>query len=363
MKKLLVLSVLVFCLFSVNSAIAAGGNVGTTTTPTAAAGPPPTLPESLPMVSGSKALMSYAKGRVAQAISCGGSEGNVLPGGTTWVQVSENNPDITVIQNLLAGKTLWFRVLEPEAYHYFSAQLSDSMGYTLFTGSNRFQLEKDAKGNWQIPTGAANVSMDIVEYVPVYIPGASSAYIAQSGFDPNTGQQLQNVYLQVNSDRVFFPTSMAGFPGGLMVVSVGASSGVYSTTTGTPQPTTQITSRVKPSIEGLIPLSNPPEINDDPTSVSGQGKTPLYQVKVSADRMINLYGKTTEGEIAKGVFVRKIGPKEEEQEEFYFSSISGGPLPMQFKVGIYDLYFVYPSFGADDPSLPPMPYPYGGGMG
>ena len=323
---------------------AGGGSTPTTTTGT--------VPSNMAMIVSSKALESYAKEQVAQAVSYGGSEGIILPDGRTVAQVVTNNPDIRVIQQLLGREVLSFRVADPNANQYFGAQLMDANGYCLFTGWNLFRLQKDYSGNWQVPPGAANVSTALVDPVPIRMPGASYAYAVVT--DANGNRQY--VSFQVQNDYLFFPKSLAGLAGngwsGQMVISVSGSAAVYDMGSGNPVPTVPVESAVQAGIDGLVTLDNPGQIVSNPQSVNGQGVNPLYQIKISGVRRVGLRGMTTEGEEAVGVYIRGAG-----SEPVYCPITPGQMLHMTFDAiapgAVWDIWFVYPNFGNDEPSIPP----------
>ena len=352
MKKIGIVISIVVCLMVSGLALAAGGGGGTTPAPV----PVYTLPTDMYMVVSTKALESYAKEQVAQAASYGGSMGIVLPGGRTWAQVVTNNPDIRVIQQLLGKEVLSFQVADPETFQYFGGMLMDSQGWGLFWGWNYFQLQKDKYGNWQVPADASCVTnMVMADPLPIYIPGVNQAQIE---IKDGNGNLIDYLYLQVQNDHVYFPKSYAGLGdngwSGQIVLSVGGASAVYDMNTGANVPAVPINSAVQAGIGGLICLDNPLQIMSNPTSVSGQGENPFYQVSVSTGKKIGLYGVTTEGEIANGVLIRKVG----DLNPTYYSITPGQILTVSFEAGVYDVWFDYEKFGNDTPYLP-----YNGGDG
>jgi hypothetical protein len=126
-------------------------------------------------------------------------------------------------------------------------------------------------------------------------------------------------------------------------------------TTGATAPTTPVSESVQASIKGLITLDDPDVILSRPTSVDGLGENPLIQVKMSLGANVEVYGKTSEDEAATGVYVREIG-----SEAVYYPLLPDQILSVPISAGVSDIWFVYPSFGQDEPSIPPY---YGGGMG
>ena len=355
MRKIgLMVMFLAVCLCVASLAVAAGGGNSTVTTPV----PAYNLPSNMWMLTSSKALESYAKEQVVQAASYGGSQGIVLPGGRTWAQVVTNNPDIRVIQQLLGQQVLSFRVADPEACQYLGAQLMDAYGYGLFWGWNSFQLQKDRYGTWQVPPGASSVEAQMTDPLPICVPGVSSAYALVT--DENGNQQYVN--LQVQNDHVFYPMALAGLAedgwAGQIVLTVGNNSAVYDMGSGANVPTTLVESGVQAGIGGLVTLDNPNHIFSNPQSINGQGVNPMYQIKISGTKSVNLFGMTSEGEVATGVFVRGTGG-----EPVYCPITPGQMLHLTFDAAtdaVWDIWFVYPIFGADNSSIPPN---NGGGMG
>jgi len=319
---------IVILLLAAFAAFAAFAAEEVTTLPTG------TMPTSLPMVSSVEALESYAKEQVRQAAAYGGSNGIVLPGGRTWAQVSASDPDIRVIQNLLASEALSFRVANPTEWHYFGAYLMDSAGYLLFSGFNGFYLDHDSQGNWSVPKSAPNISLELVGEVPIYLPGVSNAYALVT--DQN-GQRYE--WMRVENDRLFFPVSFAGLTtrggSGQLVLTVGGDSEVFDLGSGNNIPTTSVESSVQASISGLIVL-------DDPIWVFSTDSE-LYQVKITSESVVNFYG-TFEGEVATGVYIRPVG-----ETQMYYPIQPGNWLPVQLWPGVFDIWFAYPVSGDSEP--------------
>ena len=343
MKTIVAMAVMVmaFCTGAVtNSAWAAGGG-GTVITPT--------WPASLPIGS-HLALMSYAKGAVAGASAYGGSGAIMLPDGRSWAQVATNHPDIRVIEKLLAKETLTFHIVDTEATYFFYGDLYDDAGHELFWGSSQFKLV-DMKGpGWSVPTNATKVEVTMVSWaIPIHIPGVQSAYAVVTEADGNR----YYVGLRVEGDGyVFFPPSLTGLAtqgwSGQMVLMGGGSSAVYDMPTGDNQPTVVFDAAVQSSIKGLVTLDDPAQIISTPATVNGQGTNPLYQVAVTSSKSIKLYGMTSEGQIAKGVWVRQVG-----MPAVYYPITLGTSLSLPFSAGVWDVWFEYPDAFPETPSIPP----------
>jgi len=318
-------------------------------------GTPQDLPSNMWMVTSTKALESYAKQQVCFANSYGGSAGTILPGGKTWAEVATNHPDIRVIQQLLSNEELSFRVLDPEADQFFYAQLRDQIGYGLFWGWTQYKLARDKYGNWQVPNGATTVEMSLADQVPICVPGVQYAYVIAT----NEYGQRQYVGLPVGNQRIMYYTSLAGMKGQLIVAGAGVQRKAYDIGTGDEIPSTPIDQAVQAAIKGIICLDTPAEIRSNPESKNGKGLNPLYQVRMTSPSWTEMSGKTTEGEYATGVYVRKVGSWD---EPVFYPCVRGTAfVPLGFDV--YDIWFVYPNFGNDEPSLPPWWYGGGGEMG
>jgi hypothetical protein len=81
----------------------------------------------------------------------------------------------------------------------------------------------------------------------------------------------------------------------------------------------------------------------------------MYQVAFSSAAKIELKAKTTEGELATGVIVRKVG----DENPTYWPIEPGQSVVVPFEQGIYDVWFEYPTFDVDNPSIPPWWYQEG----
>ena len=322
------------------SAMAAGGPVP----PTPVSGP---LPDSLWMIVSKKALTSYAKERVAQAASYGNSASVMLPGGKTWAQVVTNSPDIRVITQLLGKEILSYRITDPTADQYFYAQLMDDAGWGLFWGWTQFKLENVKGFGWRVPKGATYVQADILSWqIPIYAPGVDNAYAVVVDKDGNQ----RYVYLTVQNGRLMYPTSLAGFAG-QVILSGGANAAAYNMGSGAVMPTTLVESSVQAAIKNLVPLDNPGQIISTPQSTNGQSENPWYQMKIAGIKNVTFYGVTSEGEVATSVVIRGIG-----SEPVTVPITPGKPLTVTFDAAtdaIWDIWFVYPSFGKDTPVIPP----------
>jgi len=346
MKKIVVVMMMLVLLGSVSAwagEISSAQPAPVEETETSSANLP--IPANLPMIASTKALTSYAKERVAQASMFSGSAGPILPGGKTYVTVTLASQDIRQIADLLAKEKLSFRVLKPEVEQYLSASYCDENGLQLFYGSNSYRLEKGVDGTWPVPDWAKNIKLNLCQEVPIYVPGVNFAYA-------NVGGR----YVQINVWRnyVWFPTSLAGIAGQLIIGMMDGGGVSYDITSGEQSETVLIEASANVSVDNLVALDDPEVLYSLPTSVGGQGQNPLYQLVISDTRTIPLFGRTSEGELATGVYVRQVGTS-----ELMYFDISIGALP--FSAGTYDLWFVYPNFGQDEPVIPPS-YD-GGGMG
>gem|GEM_PF-2291851 len=342
--------VLAFGLGVAKTARAAGGG-GAPSTPTAGFVPP----SNLWMIASSKALKSYALSRVAQAVSYGGSDGIILPGGKTWAQVYTNHADIRVIQNLLGKEELSFMIVDPEVNQYFYGQQMDDGGYGLFWGMTQYKLVKGKYG-WDVPAEAKNVNADIVSYqIPIYLPGLEWAYAVV-----NANGYQQYVNMQVHDNRLLFSTSLAGLADvgwdGKMVLYGQGNSAAYDMGSGENIPGTPINAAVQMAVKGLIMVDDPDQIASNPKSQDGKGENPVYQVSMSSAKKVTLSGKTTEGELATGVYVRKVGAS----APTYYSITPGTGVVVPLDAGIYHIWFEYPMFDADNPSIPPWWWGDGG---
>ncbi len=345
-----VITILLFVfLASVGAMAAGGGNIPPTTTGQ--------LPADMQMITSAKALMSYAKERVVEATANGWSNGVNLPGGNPYVWVTSSNPDIRVITQLLAKQMLSFNIGDPKSLVYLQAALFDDEQYILFTGQNQFNLV-NGPGGWALPAGATNIVMKLNSEVPIYVPGVSYAYVEVSNGDGT----YQYVWIQISGDRIMFPTSLCGFSGQL-VLNVGQNTAAFDMSTGASVPPTPVSAQVQASLEGLITLDNPMEISFGLMGKAGGGpntpiENPLYQASFSSPKTVSLYAVAPNGEIATSVIVREVGNP---MPTVYPIDQRGIFTQVSFESGVYDVWFVFPTFGEDTPYLPP--YYNGGGMG
>lgn len=346
MKKVLVFAIVMVL---ASSAFAAGAPIPTTGPTTAQ------LPADMQMITSAKALMSYAKERVVEAAANGWSNGVNLPGGTPYVSVASSNPDIRVITQLLAKQALSFNIGDLKSLVYLEAALFDDERYTLFVGQNQFNLV-NGPGGWTLPAGAANIVMKLNSEVPIYVPGVSYAYVEVSNGDGT----YQYVWIQTSGDRIMFPTSLCGFSGQL-VLNVGQNTAAFDMNTGASVPPTPVSAQVQASIEGLITLDNPMEIVFGSFGKAGGSiavENPLYQASFFSPKTVSLYAVAPNGEVATSVVVRKVG---DPTPTVYPIESGGSMTQLDFESGVYDVWFVFPSFGNDEPFIPP--YYNGGGMG
>ncbi len=314
------------------------------------------LPDSLPMIRSSMELLSWAKSRVCNAYAYGGSYGPVIPGGCTIVQVGKEDPDIRVISTLLSESMLDFRVVLPEEVCYLGASMADANGYQLFYGQSYFYLSQDGEG-WSVPQGAADITMQLVENVPIPAPGVNWAGLYLKDDNGNTTYRP----ISAGNGYIWFPQSLTGVTnaGWTAILTIYNSKGgkVYDLRTGEAIAGTPVKVGVNASIERLVTLDDPLMVKDNPKSVNGQGRRGWYQVKISSTRAIILSGETTEGELAISVTIRNAT----ESAESVTLEIPTGLDILEFDEGVYDIWFEYPEFDRDEPVIPP--YYYGGGMG
>ena len=350
MKKIFAISVMMMLFASL--VFAAGGSVSPTTSPTVTA----TMPTEMGMVVSKPELKSYVKERAVEAVAQGWSSGVNEPGGQPWVTVTAHDPDIRVLTSLLQKQSVSYYAGNAKDQQYWEANVFDDGRYVLFTGENPFYL--DANGN--PPADSLNITMKMVDAPPIYVPGVNNAYAMVY---VNGGGSPQYVWIQADGDRIFFPTSLCGFTGQL-VLTVGQNTAAFDLTTGANVPPIEISGAIQASIDGLITL-------DDPDSVSFESGTkgkaaipemeenPLFQCKFSAVKNVALSATAPNGEVATKVYVREIGVNSPDPDVINIPT--GTAVNYNFGIGVYDVWFEFPSWGQDQPSIPP--YNGGGGMG
>ena len=350
MKKAIVL--MIGAMLLVNVAVAAGdpGVVVGDSSLTAE------LPNSLPMIRSSFELLSWAKSRVKNAYSYGGSYGPVIPGGCTFVQAGKDDSDIRSISILLSESMLDFRVALPEEVCYFGASMADCNGYQLFYGENHFYLSQDGE-EWSVPQGAADVTLRLVDNVPIPVPGVQWASLYIKDGNGNTTYRS----IDTRGGYIWFPQSLANTTNAgwtaVLTLYNGKGGKVYDMTTGEVIPGILVKTGVKTNIERLVPLDDPSVVKDTPKSVDGQGRRNWYQIKITSATIVDFYGITTENEVASRVIIR---PATESGETQSSDIIPGQWKQVELGEGIYDVWFEYPEFDREEPVVPPYYY---GGMG
>lgn len=314
------------------------------------------LPASLPMIKSSFELLSWAKSRVKNAYSYGGSYGPVIPGGRTSVQVGKDDSDIRSISTFLSESMLDFRVALPEEVCYFGASMADCNGHELFYGNNYFYLSQDGE-EWSVPQGATEVTLQLVDNVPIPVPGVQWANMYIKDDNGNTTYRSINTW----GGYIFFPKSLANMTNAgwtaVLTLYNGNGGKAYNMTTGEVIPGTQVKAGVKTNIERLVTLDDPTVVKDIPKSVSGQGRRNWYQIKITSATTVDFYGITTEGEVASRVSMR---PATEAGETQSFDIVPGSWVPLELSPGVYDVWFEYPEFDREEPAVPPYYY---GSMG
>ena len=314
---------------------------------------PPTIstPANMQMLTSRLAMFSYAKDSVAMAEKYIGSMGGIIqPGGVTDATVYGQNPDVRIIETMLGQRALSFDVLTPSAQQYQGVQLMDAQGSLLFYGSVNYTPVQDPTGQWVIPASASNVELVMADYIPIYVPGTNVAYVVVTDAQGNE----QWVWLNVYNGHVQFPVSMAGIAGGELIIGIGNTGATYSTTTGEKIPTTHFESNGTTSIKGLITLDDPSYISIGVGKAATFTENPLFQVAFTAEKNVNLYAIAPNGELATQVVMRLVGG------DLQTIQLEEGSLNCTFGAGVWDIWFEFPTWGQDQPTIPPY---QGGGMG
>jgi len=353
MKHACGISIMVLALLALAMSAMAADGTTLSTTPTVTA---TVLPDSLPMIGSRLALFSYAKGQVASAqkwISCSG-----ILTGKTYASVNGSDPDVRKILASIVEDSLQFGMPDTSLRLTFGISLADSAGVQLFSGQNQFNTITGSDGWAALPYDADNVVLEMAKEIPISMPGITSAVALVKQPGQTVPQWVPLNVWSGNEGRLFFPTSLtglagAGWSGELVVYTGGNTPTVYDMTTGASVDPVMFNISGKATLKNIVFLDDPSIIHVTPESVNGRGINPLYQITISVERTIGIYAETMEGEVATGVYICQSG-----DAEAAFFSTSVGALP--FLPGVYDVWFVYPEFGNDEPVIPPYG---GGGMG
>jgi len=263
------------------------------------------------MVSGKSAMMAYAK-RAAVSGSVGfwsvSSVGESSVTNYAYVNLNGGGDFLKVIAGLKTQEVS-ISVARATDRVSVSESINTKEGWSILSGYNHGYLEKNRNGDWVIPPNLLKVPLRLNYQSPIYIKGAVSAKIITRDEDGNV---VETEDLEVYDGTVLFLNQFLDRNGEL-AVTVYLGGGNYKTFVGDLRDNKKtdvitVSANVDSLIDGLIILPDDSAYFDVmPESNEGHGESPLICGKFTKSMTFLLHAKTSEGEVARGVWYRQDG--------------------------------------------------------
>ncbi|MEI6191046.1 MAG: hypothetical protein WCP24_01590 [bacterium] len=314
------------------------------------------------MVSGRGAMLAYAKRSVSGSVGFWSisSVGESSVTNYAYVNLTGDGDVFKVIAGLKTQEVS-ISVARATDRVGISESINTKEGWSILSGYNYGYLEKNSKGDWVVPPSLLIVKLRLNYQSPIYIKGAVSAKIITR--DEN-GNVVDTSNLDVYNGIVLFPNQFLGRNGEL-AVTVDQGGGRYTTVVGDLRDNKKtdvvtVSAKVDSLIDGLIILPDDSAYFDVmPESNEGHGESPLICGKFTKSMTFLLHAKTTEGQVARGVWYRQDGA---DSGDWQYSPVSQAVGCAEIQIVKPDGYdFVIDWDGFDDQIY--HWYNYGGGGG
>lgn len=285
-------------------------------------------------------LHSYALEQ-SRGAYVGAYSDSILPGGDNSKWLSADN--YTLLPGAIASNSLVYEVANPHDTIWMSVAYYNESGWATLFGGNAFQLAQNEDGTWSVPPGMSSVQIGLGAYVPIMVEGLSSVMLLERDEYGNVvNYHYPDVY---DGNTLYFPTDLAGITGEVFVTfydSGGVRTEIYDIQTGEEIEGVEVKTTVQVSDKDLeiVPRDRLWVISE-PVSTDGVGTSKLVQFEKSrSGGKFYAYARTTEGEVAVGCWVRKMG----EENWTRYSIQPGLYAVIPTDAGIYHLYWEWEYF-------------------
>lgn len=293
-----------------------------------------------------------------------------------WVPVDNPMKVLETIQS----QTLKYHVTELGNV-YLCINLINGDGYGTFYGYKNTEIVTNGAGGVLLKDNT--IQLEMSKEVPIKIKmGSSDEYIYQiivKIFDGN-GNLINERSLRIsrNSDGrliFYYPTAYLGnilaekgYSAEIILRGINQITGETITSAYNPTTGQQIVgydgsdSMSKTTIKDMVYLSDNSDVVVKIATTNYVGKNPTYQLTLTETKDLKVYGKTTEGKVAKGVMLRQFDDYGNIIGEEHFDNMTTiWGLP----AGTYHLWFDWTDGDLIDPEWYDWYYnwSYNGGMG
>lgn len=322
--------------------------------PPSAVAKPGDLPD-LPMIRSTDALRTYA---IEQTANVSASINTSLPSDArSWDYVSVQEATADGIGNTIRGMSLSVDVVNPNDYLFVWAGSYNADGDVMFSGWKQFRLVA-GKGGYALPADYGDITLSLVDNVPLRINGAQSASIVV--LDDN-GQTTMGTSLQVRDGKVYFPRQLAGMNAILAVYTGKEGNGwlYWNVSNGSQTTPERFNITLKSIVKGVVSVTDLANVEVAVPTTNHVGNNITVEYKSTDKGLVGASFFTTEGKWFLGAWVRKAGTSDWVP---YKAAIGGGSvfinIPMQ-----PGTYYIVPAWNDGDLIEPADPWypPYDGG--
>jgi hypothetical protein len=267
---------------------------------------------------GSKAeLRAYC---IDNAHSVSAGMGSYLPLGNMangYVELSQRTPE--GISNTIRNLKLRIEVPNPQDWIYENGNVFDKDGYQLFWATKQFKLEA-AKGSWKLPSDYGDLLLDLVDEVPISMPGVTYAFIT---IQNDYGETIDSQRIRAENGKIFFPWRLAharailatyvedgkGVTGGETEVGQPGWS-YWNVESGAPITPEKFDVTIKAGMNGSLSFTDVSHVHIPVQTKGTYGINPTATYTSSGKQWITVSGKTSEARWFIGLKVRQAGTLE-----------------------------------------------------
>ncbi len=287
-----------------------------------------TVASNLWMFRSKPAFMSWALRRVSNLELDFRSPVMVASGGYGWGRpYSSTSPSIDEMNNLVSSNEVSFPIAR-SGYVTVTVTYVDTNWATLFQGSSEKYAYEDypqsTNGITQYSLYGNEPVVTIAKDIRVVVTGARYLQI----FPENGGEPT---WLYADKGGGFeIPRSVIGSGSVIVAIDINGNQIAFDLRTGHASAVGQLQTRIRPTIEGTLVLTNATEINIRPEAQYGSGSDILAEVTYTQNiTNVHLVVRTSEGETAQKVIIVNLGTGD--SGEFLINY--GEDLQLDFQVG------------------------------
>ncbi len=312
----------------------------------------PELPIESPAV-----LAAYAKSRIGRVSVSVWAQTLVFNRGSTktyaevpYARPENGDVDMAEVLELVSVQKMAFELANPKEWVNANVRFTTDNGSPLFSGGQSFKLVKTGNG-WALPASPLKVEIGLDGDVAIPIPDINWATLYLFNDEGQTVEQ-RNIQVNQQTDELLFPAYLAGQRGQLFVQTYHEGDQdskmiVFDLATGNQVQAIPVAFTIAATVRDMIIIpAGQIQIIVNPKATNLDARiNPLVQITVTPEQVLSrvqVYGEIPNQETAKGFFFKRSGV----DEVWTYALIEKGFFTeVQLTAGVYDLIFIWPSFG------------------